>query len=194
MSQKLEEIKAYLKELRDAYDNQKLFFRDNTDRSHNAAIMLVMLQKSHDIKMYCGEMSVFRNGFYDYIQKDDEATAEYLRTEMASALSSYLNNGNNLNIILEEYKPHYLNDTIIPRTELESAMAQNHFLLETLPNGLMSKKGIDHFSYGDGQRILRWETNKENHQATCRIGVEPISSSAEDIFARLSKIAKPVNI
>lgn len=192
MSQKLEDIKKYLTELTDAYDEQKLFFRDNTDKSHNAAIMLVMLQKSHDIKMYCGKMSVFRNGFYNDIA--DDATAEYLRSEMASALSSYLNGGNNLNIILEEYKPDYLNDTIIPRSELESAFKNNRFMLSALPDGLMSKKGIDHFSYGDNQRILRWETDKVDHQATCRIGVEPISSSAEDIFTRLGKIAIPVKI
>lgn len=193
MSQKLEDIKKYLTELTDAYDEQKLFFRDNTDKSHNAAIMLVMLQKSHDIKMYCGKMSVFRNGFYNDIANDDEATSEYLRARMASALSSYLKDGKSLKIILEN-KPENINDTIIPKSELESAFKNNHFMLSALPDGLISKKGIDHFSYGDNQRILRWETDKVDHQATCRIGVEPISSSAEDIFTRLGKIAIPVKI
>lgn len=193
MSKKLEDIKKYLRELNEAYDGNHLFYRDNTDRSHNAAIMLVMLQKSHDIKMYCGEMSVFRTSFYDHIKREDEATADYLRAEMTSALSSYLREGKNLNIILEN-QPTCLKDTLIPKADLKSAMSQSHFQLMVLPDGLKSKKEIGHFAYGDTQRILRLETNKENHEATCRIGTEPISSSAYHMFATLEKIAEPVEM
>ena len=74
----------------------------NSDRAHNAVIERFMLDTSNNIKMYCGEMSVFREGFYrhidqsvmDFMGDGQETLGSILKQQLCESLRGFINNSN----------------------------------------------------------------------------------------------------
>mgnify|MGYP006878193108 CR=1 FL=1 len=84
---RLEDLNEYYDNLCDTFDRGEMDFVMNHDRAHNAVIECFMLNKSNVINMYCGEMSVFREGFYNHINQDS-STSLNLRRPMTFSCSS----------------------------------------------------------------------------------------------------------
>ena len=63
-----EEIKDYYLELIQNFKNKNPVFQYNKDRAHNSVVLRLMLDTSTSIKMYCGQLSVMRTGFYEHIK------------------------------------------------------------------------------------------------------------------------------
>lgn len=67
----LEELQTYLHDLQTMVDDGRTTVALNEDGAHNAAVMLTMLKNASTIKMFCGACSVFTEGFYEKISRDN---------------------------------------------------------------------------------------------------------------------------
>lgn len=185
----MDEIEKYYSELLSAYDSNRLLYRDNTDRLHNAAIMLLMLTRATSIKMYCGEMSIFRETFYNEIAKENRVLADEWKRKISEALRAFLaDDSHSLEIVVENYNPELLNDFIISPDEIK----RGQFQIFQLPDSIQNKHDILHFSFTGDEKIERIEIEKDKHTAICRIGIDkkkPTSSLAG--FEKLHSLAVP---
>ncbi|MEZ3549730.1 MAG: hypothetical protein K1W02_03215 [Muribaculaceae bacterium] len=183
------ELKKYYEELTDAYKRNEWHYTMNSDRRHNAVIMLVMLENAKKIKMFCGEMSVFRKGFYKHIQESDSSSAQDLMDRMSYALQEFLSyDDSHIDIILEDFKDEYLDDLIIPRRIFLSKLGLDLFYL---PEYIGNKKEIPHITYTDDDRkMVRIELDPQKHEAICKIGTSPDMLSPDDSFNKLKELSR----
>lgn len=162
------QYKDFLRQLATDFDRKsEVTFGNNPDRSHNAALMEQMLRcGAGEICMYCGTMSVFRNEFYDEIDKEDDTRdGGRMRDSVAAALTSFLNKDNvRLRILMESFEDSYLDDLIIPKAVFLKAVGEGKVTLSRL-NPDFQMPEMDHFSFTSGQRIVRFETDPVKHTA-----------------------------
>jgi hypothetical protein len=185
-------INEYYEELLKAYVSGEWYFAQNKDRAHNATIMRVMLEKATEIRMFCGEMSVFRKGFYRHIQKDNPELAQYLMDNVREALRGFLSRcDTRMTLILEEYNKEYWADTILPRSEFLNSLG---FELLELPDYIGNKKSLSHITIADDERMVRLEVDKTTHEAVCKTGKTEGEFTPTNIFANLLKLAKPIPV
>ena len=96
---RLEDLNEYYDNLCDTFDRGEMDFVMNHDRAHNAVIECFMLNKSNVINMYCGEMSVFREGFYNHINQDsnydlkegETALGDEIKKKVIKSLREFIN-------------------------------------------------------------------------------------------------------
>ena len=185
-----EKLNKYYNTLCEAYDRNEWFFAQNEDRAHNAVIMLVMLEKSNYIKMFCGEMSVFRNSFYDEIEKEHLGQGVELKRRMADALRRFLNREDStLKIVMEFFDKAFFSDTIVPKTFFVS---NSNVELSALPKELAGKLNIPHLAFTEDERMVRIELDKDTHEAICKIGIVENAASPASAFNRIYTISRPV--
>lgn len=164
----------------------------NSDRQHNAALMVLMLKSgAKQICMFCGEMSVFRNGFYAEIKDErDPEVGKRIKDDVSNALTDFLaKDDSRLRVILEDFKTDYLTDLIIGRELFSEAQRKGKIELYKMHDWVLSKPDIDHYSYTDDLRIVRFEDDKQLHKAFYAInGVsfENLPSNFES-FIRVSE-------
>lgn len=187
----------YYNTLQTKLDSKKVDFELNENRAHNTTIVRFMLDNSNYINMYCGEMSVFRNNFYKYINEnanDDEALGDYLRKKLIESLFSFINRENSkLNIYLEKYSNDYFDDLIDLRIFSEG-IATGKINIYKLNDKLLLKSGLSHISYTD-TNIVRMERDKYTHEAICAINVSrEIMKTWEDAFVYMKSAAELVSI
>lgn len=186
----MEDLEKYYKKLCDAYDLNEWYYTQNKDRAHNATVMRVMLEKSSDISMYCGEMSVFRKGFYRHINEIYTGKGDELKEHVSSALKNFIEKDRaSLRIIVENFKDEILNDLIIPREEFATSLAVSIY---QLPDEIGNKRNLPHIAFTTDERMVRLELNKITHQALCKIGTGYDGEKVSPIFNRLLKLARPV--
>lgn len=191
----VKEIVEYSDSLKDSLNKSDASFLYNNDRAHNAAIVQTMLEQSKQINMFCGEMSVFREGFYEHIKvKDGQELSDYLREQLILNLKDFLAKEDScINIIFESFDNSYLNDLLIPDViyrEMQNGKINCYMLDENLD----IKKDISHFSYTSYPPIVRLEDDKMKHTALCIIKNEKYTSDAECSFQKLLKVASSINI
>ncbi len=187
----------YYNTLQTKLDSKKTDFELNENRAHNTTIVRFMLDNSNNINMYCGEMSVFRNNFYKYINEnanDDEALGDYLRKKLIESLFSFINRENSkLNIYLEKYSNDYFDDLIDLRIFSEG-IATGKINIYKLNDKLLLKSGLSHISYTD-TNIVRMERDKYTHEAICAINVSgEIMETWKDAFVYMKSAAELVSI
>jgi hypothetical protein len=194
MSTSISEINNYYQLLLSELESNVPGFEYNRDRCHNSTIFRLMLDKSHTIYMFCGELSVLREPFYEHITKDSsEEVSKKLANELRSSLSSFLEQDNaQLIIIFESYQESYLND-LICKEDFFSGVEQGKIRLYKLEDGLPFKNELDHFSLSDAL-IVRLEDDKEEHTAFCSINQDLIYNRAKDTFFRIRHIADPIKL
>lgn len=162
------QYKDFLRQLASYFDNKsEETFGNNPDRSHNAALMEQMLRcGAGEICMYCGTMSVFRNEFYDEIDKEDSSkSGRQIKDSVAAALSSFIQKDNSrLRILMRNFEDSYLDDLIIPKDVFLKAIGEGKVTLSRL-NPDFPMPEMDHFSFTSGQRIVRFETDPDKHTA-----------------------------
>lgn len=182
---------SFYDEVNSAVTNNQLNFFKNSDRRHNAAILRVMLNYGNDISLYCGEMSILRNGFYEHINNDYPMEGDYIRPLISEAFQNFVNGNHRIRIILEDYNPAYFDDLIFDIGVLRNPNVE----LYTLPEGNSMKREIKHFSFSDDQRIVRLEElGHDNHQATCMTGTEEPIDSIYNAFNGLLSIARRIRV
>ncbi len=185
------ELTEYYERLCKAYDNNEQLFITNHARAHNALIMRVMLEKAKEVNMYCGEMSVFRKGFYDHIRREDSALGSEMENMMATVLTDFLTKPDKqLSVLFENYHDSYLDDLIVP---LETVKESN-VKLKKLPDTIANKRYIPHISFTGNERMVRFELNKDTHQAVCKIGIDKEKESPKKAFENLMQLADPIAI
>lgn len=173
-----DKFEKYYQELCQAFDNNEWHFTQNRDRAHNATIMRVMLEKADSIKMYCGELSVFRKSFYRHINTDYPGYGEIVKGQVEKALNSFLERPKSrLTIIIENYSEEIFNDFIIDPEKFKRSLAVE---ITYLPENVKNKNEIPHIVFTADERMVRLELNKKTHEAICKIGFcEEVSSTTK---------------
>lgn len=160
----------YYQELKNAFDSGSPSVRYNSDRAHNAVIMCFMFDHSTVVNMYCGQMSVLRNGLFEKINAhndfEDQELGNVLKGHLKESLDGFLGReGTRLNILFESYSTEYKND-LISGEKMKNALADKKLSMKVLPEDLKIRKTLDHFTVSD-TNIYRFEDDKEQHSALC---------------------------
>lgn len=159
---KFEELKSYYNDLKQNSNNGDLFY--NADRAHNALVMSCILDFSNEVKMYCGEFSLFRENFKEIVdndltteQKEDFSPMSILYT----SLQTFLEAGKKIFIIIEK-NDKCLSDEPVFQKIIKPYISKNIFfyLIDS------KYKANYHFTVGDDRRYRR-ETGPESHSAIC---------------------------
>lgn len=194
----IEELDNYYQTLCDKLDSKQFDVVLNNDRAHNTTIMRAMLEKSQTINMYCGEMSVFRTGFYSHINKNNptagtEQLGDHLKNKIASALQGFIKRPNSeLNIYFERFDDSYLQD-VIDEEIFRSGRQQNKINLFKLDDSLFLKTGIAHTSYTPDSHILRIERDAQAHEAVCGLNIpDNILELVSSTFTKMASAGKKI--
>ena len=154
---RLEDLNEYYDNLCDTFDRGEMDFVMNHDRAHNAVIECFMLNKSNVINMYCGEMSVFREGFYNHINQDNNydlkegetALGDEIKKKVIKSLREFINRPNvSLNIYFERFDRKFLRDLIDLRV-FSDGVSSEKIRLFKLEDNLFLKSDMAHVSYTD---------------------------------------------
>lgn len=177
----IEEITTYYEALRDACrSNTKMAFA-NSDRCHNATIVRNMLDFGGHISMYCGEMSVFRRGFYNHIAKEHGSdVAKRLITDIRNSLANFLTNDNNsLDIVVASQDPDITKDIIASDTFGLGSMT-GCINVSCVDRNLISVRIMPHFMLNDNHSMIRMEINNKSHSGIF------VANADREMFGNLS--------
>ena len=148
----------------------------NNDRVHNAVIERLILENSQLVNMYCGEMSVFREGFYfhinqnNQIEHEDQPLGDILKMDVIQALQDFIDRPNTkLNIYFEKYDGSYLRDLITTKV-FRNGVQLGKINLFKLNDALFLKTGIGHTTCTDSG-IMRIERDPQTHEAVCGLNI-----------------------
>lgn len=193
------ELEIYYQKLNTAFNSKETSSHYNSDRTHNAMVMCFMLDKSSSINMYCGQLSVFRESFFNHIKKDntDNDTkndiSDELKEKLRGCLTNFLDQENvSFNVIFESYNEEYSKD-LLYKDEFLSGIENDKIHFYKLDDSLSFKKDLYHFSYTNSQ-IVRLEQDKMKHSAICTIKDLDIYNSAKNNFLKLLSLAQSVKI
>lgn len=180
------ELNAYYDILKKAFDSNNESYYFNNDRSHNATVLRFMFDNSSNICMYCGELSVLRNGFYSHFENMEDA--EKVKGALIDSFTHFLNcNGTSLSIVLENYRDFGFKD-LICKEVFEKKMKEGKLLLYRLHDDFSFKSDINHFSFSDSN-IVRFEEDKDQHSAICVFHNKRYLDSMKKNFGILSDMA-----
>lgn len=182
-------IKNYYDNIVERTKKEGTFYCYNKDRKHNAAIMAAMFDTSDTIRMYCGSMSVFRKGFVENIEQQDNEIIETL-WEKITAFAKKANAC--LDIIVENYPQGGFKD--IHQQELFTNMQEQGIMtLSCLPDGLRFKETIPHFSFSSSC-IVREEQDKNTHSALCVINDRDFLNDSQNLFNAIKDLSTSVTL
>lgn len=199
---KIEDLNNYSDKLRKILESKQEDFVMNHDRAHNAVIESFMLKNSKVINMYCGEMSVFREGFYNHINQDNNQNlvagetplGDSIKNMVIESLRNFVNIPNaSLNIYFERFDRKYLRDLIDYRV-FNDGVNSGKIRLFKLDDNLFLKNGMSHVSYTD-TKIVRMERNKETHEATCAINCnDELLKKIKSTFESMSLVGEEIKL
>lgn len=160
--EEIRQLEAYYKEIdfsENAENADKLFY--NSDRAHNALVMSRIFQRSQEVNMYCGKLSLFGKEFARRVKQDlglDDAPAGHF-SPMAilyESVKQFLSAGKRLTVIVERNPDEFEDD-------IKFIRLYNNFHLYKIP---VDSQAEFHFSVGDGI-MYRRELDKGSHTAIC---------------------------
>lgn len=188
-------LEEYYNELTEAYKKNAWYFITNEDRAHNATIMRVMLENATKICMFCGELSVFREGFYTHIDNDG-GQGQLLKGNVAAALLSFLKKeGTELSIVMEKFGKDLKEDFILSSEDLKEI---RKIKLYALDKSFSEGEDLSHFSFTENEKMTRIELNEDTHEAICKIGennlVNNTGLTLDSSFKVLVKHSKVVEV
>lgn len=197
----IEELNTYYDSLCEKKQSENPDFVLNGDRAHNAIIECFMLDNSNSINMYCGEMSVFRDGFYTHINQNNNAEqmaengqllGDQLKSKVIKSLSLFVDRANtSLNIYFERFDSKFLRDLIAPAV-FRNGISTGKIRLFKLDDNLFLKKDVAHTSYTD-TNIVRIERDPKTHEAICAINAtEDIMAMVKETFASMELVGEEI--
>jgi hypothetical protein len=165
------DIDTYFAHLTQKYQSGEWDIALNKDRAHNVMVMRLMLNTSSRVSMYCGEMSIFRDKFYEHItesnKQDDDSLGEYLKEKMVVAMNDFLSKeGACLRIILENGLDKRMDDLIFG-DEFKQGISEGKIQIYRLNDTMLFKGDLSHFALSD--QIIRMEKDSKEHSAICAI-------------------------
>lgn len=187
------EIQAYYASLYEAFRSQKESNKFNKDRSHNATVFRFMLDHSKIIKMYCGELSIFRGNFFRHVIKNAQTgEGEKIMGAMNESLRTFLlKKDTRLIIVIENYNPKLLDDIV--EQNFITAIRNGKVELRKLNENLSFKKILNHFTVTDS-KIIRAEQSKEEHSAICTMNSDAHYQIINASFNKLYSLSEAVNL
>ncbi len=191
----LKKYKATLEEMINGPESSTPFL--NSDRGHNAVVMQVILDKAAHIKMFCGELSIFRKEFKDKVEAsypiDNEG--QEIMDGLKCALDKFLRDGKKLEIIMEHpFLDLFYADEIYKNTLREYSIKGN-IELYRIKNGEQSvKMGVarNHFTVADN-KMYRQEIKADRHEAICCLNNTTNAEILSNYFDSLKHLlAEPI--
>ena len=164
----------------------------NNDRAHNAVVMKLMFDiASKKVCMYCGELSILRNGFRKHvIEAYGDDSGNEIMNDLYNSLDTFLNKeGTSFNIILEKKQDGLFDDLSRKDSFIKN---RNKICLSYLGDDIAFKEDLSHFAFTD--KITRIEQNKLIRNAICSFNSETSIKDLENRFEILSRFANPVYI
>lgn len=184
------ELTAYYHNLEEAFKRREETYYFNNDRSHNATVMRFMFDNAKQVNMYCGELSVLRERFYDHIGKDSgKEDAGKVKDAMIKSLKDFFDKPDSkLTVVFESYSDEIFDDMICKDLFI-SKLKENIISFYKLDETFSFKADINHFCYTDSG-ITRFEVDKMLHNAICTFHNRTYSDACEKNFQILLKLAK----
>lgn len=181
-----EEFEVYLGEYRKKLD--EMFNQDfpdvagNEDRTYTTEVVMSMLRNGKDVRMFCGEMSVFTEDFYRDIDRElsvifgrgselsndgpRKSIGQRLKEEMEDALKSFFSNvENTLDIYIQNYS-RLTKEEIITKDLFKRAIKRKKLrIFKVGRNGLL--ENLNHFAIAikDKKSIMRVENDPNSKKA-----------------------------
>lgn len=171
-----------------AFDNNEWFYVPiNTDICYATSI-LVMLEKVHNIRMFCGSLSVFTNEFYNKFSGDyQKHVGDDIKSKISEALQKFIDDKNNeLTIILENQNTNLSEDFIIP---YENFKYNKNVKLYVIEDFVISKSKLNHFVFTENEKVVCLQINKNPSEFICKIGSDQYYKFL-DAFNNLLTVSK----
>ena len=180
----------YYQKLKDAFESKGQSTIFNNDRMHNATIMCFMLDHCNKINMYCGEMSVLREKFYDKIEEKER---NEFKERISDKITRFLSEeGKQFNIIVENYDVDNAND-LICKDVIRDGIKNKKISIKCLKDSYPYKGNSDHFCIAD-EKMVRLEIDKEDHTAMCVFNDTDYTKLFTESFAKLNNYSETRSI
>ena len=188
----IKDIKDYYQLLQSKLKSDQPDFEYNKDRCHNSTVLRLMLDESKDIYMFCGELSVLRQPFYDYItESEGKQVSEMLVKSICDSFKSFVQDEDHqINIILESYNDDVFKDLICSESFFEG-IDKSIIHIFSLSDKIDIKNELSHFSVSN-RKIVRLEKDKIDHNALCSFNNDLIFDMAKNTFFKIKSMAKPI--
>lgn len=189
----MDELKSYRDELVALFNQDGFAGVSNEDRAHNAMVTSVMLEHCSEIQMFCGEISIFRKGFYEHIKNNtDSETAEYAEHEMSRALKSFTSaQGKKMTVYIQNYTDRLRNDLI---DGFEEGVRGGKIILYQVDKYRILKSCLNHIAMGDEGSMVRIESNRRSHNADCLFHMpNDLVKTTSGIFGRIKEASHKVD-
>lgn len=175
-------------------ENNKNKVFDNDDNSKNAMIMSAMFDNCDEITMFCGEMSILREGFYKDIDNKCEGAGDQIKGIVTESLDKFIEvKTNKLNILLENFDKSYLNDLISDKIK-----AASNINISKVNTNLLLAPVLSHTTLGmkDNKIIIRRrETNRRNRTARCMVNLgEQTESDSISLMSNIKNVSYPIEL
>lgn len=181
------ELKEYKDNLEKLYDNGSFSMVSNDNRTKNAIVTSVMLEKSKSINMFCGEMSIFRERFYCHINSErGEEMAKYAKETIEDALNDFIRRDEVcMNVYIENYSPDIMKDML---PSCKKGIRDGKIKIYKVNQNQILKRCVDHISIADCGKMTRMETDRESHNANCCFNLNPqLAQVAIDIIKDIER-------
>ncbi len=187
---------TYYEELKAMLSSSEYDSINNDERFHNAEITRLFLEEGGHIRMFCGEMSVFRSSFYDHISLEKGAeVANHLRSIIEDRLQEFFNNPDNkLDIVLA--KPAKF-------SEMKDLLCDSLFWYKLGTPALTIKVGkpwvresriLDHYMYST-KRMMRLEDDPVKHSGFFATNLpDDYYEEIDTTYSEISKGATPISL
>lgn len=188
------ELNNYYENLMRHLNGGQLFSVSNSDRAHNSAVMRFMINNCSDINMFCGEMSVFRNGFYNHINRDNPneevPLGNQLKDQLILSITDFVERPNGkLKIILANYEEKQFSD-LIAKQAFMMGYSKGKIEFYRLDGRKIFKESLKHCTYSSNG-IVRMEENQESHKGICSIHIDKdLLNLLEDNFDIMIKASE----
>lgn len=172
----------------------------NNDRGHNAMIFRAMLDTASTINMFCGEMSILHNDFYDKIDtqevcKDDKVIriGNKIKTLVISSLKNFLAREDSKLTIYLQHPDKISIGEFIDSNVIFDGIKTGHLLVNELDQTKILINGISHVTTTN-RRTVRMETNPVLHEGLCAVYADDsIITPLDEMFESMNKASVTIN-
>ncbi|MBD5227476.1 MAG: hypothetical protein HDS67_05435 [Bacteroidales bacterium] len=165
---------TYYDELKKILSGNEYGSINNDERYHNAEILRLFLEEGGNIRMFCGEMSVFRKGFYAHITEERGVDdAKFIKGIIEDRLTKFFESTeNSIEIILARPIRFSEMSDLLCDSLLWNKLNTPALSIKVGNEWVQKAKTLDHFMYSD-KRIMRLEDDAVNHKGYFAANIPP---------------------
>lgn len=195
-----EKYVSYYDKLVEEINNDIESIEPNNDRGHNAMIFRAMLDTASKINMFCGEMSILHNDFYDKIDTQEGCHGDEvirignkIKTLVISSLKNFLaKEDSKLTIYLQHPDKISVSEFIDSNVILDGIKAK-HLSINSIDTTKILINGISHVTSTD-RRTVRMETNPVSHEGLCAVYADAsIITPLDEMFESMNKASLSIS-